>query len=213
MHVFLNSNLCQVGFVCYCAFSSATCQHSDTHTHTFAHAHRPCSSMVQPPLVAQQGTVKLSSVAFLYCAALSCRISLLTQSCHGLQGLKMVMQRSKKWNSKKQACHLFLNMHADIRMHLYLWACVVRCTVVCVKMFLYMIRGGKQRGTISSLCCDGITGAIMHRPLATSLVVAAFKTQLKWWRVSHWRLHNTEQRWDETDLFWLIDFVAWMKNN
>lgn len=38
--VFWYSNLCQVGFVCYCAFSSATCHHQHIHRHT--HTHRPC---------------------------------------------------------------------------------------------------------------------------------------------------------------------------
>lgn len=71
------------------------------HTH-ISHTHTDLASMLRLPLVAQRGAVKLSSVPFLYRAALSCSISLLTQSCHGLRGLKMGTQRSKKWNSKNK---------------------------------------------------------------------------------------------------------------
>lgn len=105
--------------------------HLPTRTLTHIYTHTHFASMPQLPLVAQQGTVKLSSVPFLYCAALSCRISLLTQSCHGLQGLKMAMRRSKKWNSGNKP-------------FIYFSACMLMSA--CIYIYVHVFVGASMGG-------------------------------------------------------------------
>lgn len=126
MLVLWYSNLCQVGFCLppriFQCYLPPPPTHKGTHTnvtHVHTHTLPPCFSFLE---LLSGGTVKASSVPFLCRAALSCRISLLTQSCHGLRGLKMAMQRSKKWNSKNKPLVYFRCVYADACVYLYLYA-------------------------------------------------------------------------------------------
>lgn len=143
-----------------------TFSHSHTHTHTRApaHIHTDFASMLQLPLVAQQGTVKLRSLPFLYCAALSCRISLLTQSCHGLQGLKKATERSTKWNSGNKPLIYFCTcmlMSAYLCARLCGWKHSRVFGNVCINAFRrFMVL---QRKAVPQFCYDDVSAAICPR--------------------------------------------------
>lgn len=114
--------------------------YTDTDIQKHTHTHTDFASVLRLPSDAQRGTVKLSSLPCLCSSALSCRISLLTKSCHGLQGLKMAMERSKKWNSKNKsliyfctcmlmsACiYIYMCMSLGVRALSYVWEFVQLC--------------------------------------------------------------------------------------
>ena len=105
-------------------------RHLPPQTHTRRHTYTNLASTL--PLLAQQGGLSnRARYRFFYRAALSCRISLLTQSCHGLGGLKDINAKGQKkmWNSKNKPL-----VYSSACMLMSAWSTCGDLADVCFKM-------------------------------------------------------------------------------